>query len=84
MSDTQGEFTNRLHTDPRLFTLNDGAWNQFLARLDRPVMHKPRLAELFAEPSIFDAKARLRADAFPTGDPKTRRIVNTEGTLPRG
>lgn len=54
----------RLHADPRLFTLDDSAWNQFLAGLDRPVVHKPRLAELFSEPSIFDATASARADAF--------------------
>ncbi|MCA2247534.1 DUF1778 domain-containing protein [Mycobacterium intracellulare] len=41
--------------DRRLFVLDDDAWNQFLAVLDRPVSRKPRLAQLFAEPSVFDA-----------------------------
>lgn len=40
--------------DRRLFVLDDAAWTEFLAVLDRPVSLKPRLAELFAEPSIFD------------------------------
>lgn len=39
--------------DRQLFAL-DGAWTEFLAVLDRPVSHKPRLAKLFAEASIFD------------------------------
>jgi uncharacterized protein (DUF1778 family) len=41
--------------DRRLFVLDDSAWNQFMAVLERPVSHKPRLAALFAEPSVFDA-----------------------------
>jgi uncharacterized protein (DUF1778 family) len=40
--------------DRRLFALDDAAWTEFLAVLDRPVSHKPRLEKLFAEPSIFD------------------------------
>lgn len=40
--------------DRRLFALDDAAWSEFLSVLDRPVSHKPRLTELFAEPSIFD------------------------------
>jgi uncharacterized protein (DUF1778 family) len=40
--------------DRRLFTLDDAAWAEFVSVLDRPVSHKPRLAKLFAEPSIFD------------------------------
>lgn len=40
--------------DRRLFVLNTPAWSEFLAMLDQPVSHKPRLKQLFAEPSIFD------------------------------
>jgi uncharacterized protein (DUF1778 family) len=40
--------------DRRLFTLDDAAWAEFVSVLDRPVSHKPRLAKLFVEPSIFD------------------------------
>jgi uncharacterized protein (DUF1778 family) len=41
--------------DRRLFVLDDAAWTEFLAVLDRPaVVHKPRLKKLFAEPSPFD------------------------------
>jgi uncharacterized protein (DUF1778 family) len=40
--------------DRRLFVLDDATWTEFLAVLDRPVSHKPRLAKLFAEPTIFD------------------------------
>lgn len=41
----------------RLFVLDDAAWTEFLAVLDRPVSHKPRLEKLFTEQSIFDADA---------------------------
>ncbi|WP_414686530.1 DUF1778 domain-containing protein [Mycobacterium sp.] len=40
--------------DRRLFVLDDTSWDQFLAVLDRPVSSKPRLAALFAEPTVFD------------------------------
>jgi len=40
--------------DRRLFAIDDAAWTEFLAVLDRPVSHKPRLEKLFAESSIFD------------------------------
>ncbi|WP_414738701.1 DUF1778 domain-containing protein [Mycobacterium haemophilum] len=43
--------------DRRLFVLTDAAWTEFLAALDRPVSHKPRLEKLFAERSIFDTEA---------------------------
>ncbi len=43
--------------DRRLFVLDDAAWTEFLAVLDRPVSHKPRLEKLLAEQSIFDAEA---------------------------
>ena len=40
--------------DRWLFMLGEPAWSEFLSVLDRPVSPKPRLAQLFAEPSIFD------------------------------
>ena len=39
--------------DRRMFAIDDAAWGEFLAVLDRPVSHKPRLEMLFAEPSVF-------------------------------
>lgn len=41
--------------DRGLFVLDDAACNQVVAVLDRTVAHKPRLAQLFAKPSVFDA-----------------------------
>ena len=43
--------------DRRVFFLDEAAWQQFNAILDRPVQHKPALAKLFAEPSIFAGEA---------------------------
>ena len=43
--------------DRRLFVLDDAAWQEFLAVLERPVTPKPRLGRLFAEPSPFDTEA---------------------------
>jgi uncharacterized protein (DUF1778 family) len=40
--------------DRRLFQLDDAAWNEFLAVLDRPVQYKQRLSKLFAEGSVFE------------------------------
>jgi uncharacterized protein (DUF1778 family) len=40
--------------DRRAFAVDDAAWAEFLAVLDRPVSHKPRLAKLFGEASVFD------------------------------
>lgn len=39
--------------DRRMFAVDDAAWNEFQAVLDRPVSHKPRLAKLLTEPSAF-------------------------------
>jgi uncharacterized protein (DUF1778 family) len=39
--------------DRRMFAIDDAAWSEFLAVLDRPVSHKPRLQKLLAEPSAF-------------------------------
>jgi uncharacterized protein (DUF1778 family) len=35
--------------DRRLFRLDDAAWDEFQALLDRPVARKPRLAKLLAK-----------------------------------
>lgn len=40
--------------DRRLFAIDNAAWIELLAMLDRPAAHRPRLAQLFAEPSLFD------------------------------
>jgi uncharacterized protein (DUF1778 family) len=39
--------------DRRMFAIDDAAWREFVAILDRPVLHKPRLEKLFSEPSVF-------------------------------
>ncbi len=39
--------------DRRVFAIDDAAWGEFLAALDRPVSPKPRLEKLMAEPSVF-------------------------------
>ena len=39
--------------DQRVFAIDEAAWGEFLAVLDRPVCHKPRLERLLAEPSAF-------------------------------
>jgi uncharacterized protein (DUF1778 family) len=43
--------------DRRLFILDDAAWQEFLAVLDRPVTPKLRLERLFSEPSPFVTEA---------------------------
>jgi uncharacterized protein (DUF1778 family) len=43
--------------DRRTFVLDDAQMAEFQAILDRPVVHKPALAKLFAEPSIFTDEA---------------------------
>jgi uncharacterized protein (DUF1778 family) len=35
--------------DRRLFRLDDAAWNEFQALLDRPAVHNPRLEKLLGE-----------------------------------
>ena len=42
--------------DRRLFLLDDAAWTEFNALLDRPLQYKPALATLFAKPSLFDTR----------------------------
>lgn len=39
--------------DRRVFSIDDAAWREFLAVLDRPVCHKPRLEKLLNEQSVF-------------------------------
>jgi uncharacterized protein (DUF1778 family) len=39
--------------DRRVFAIDDAAWSEFLAVLDRPVSHKPRLEKLLTESSVF-------------------------------
>jgi uncharacterized protein (DUF1778 family) len=41
-------------TDRQIFALDEAAWTEFLAVLDRSVSHKPRLERLFNEPSVFN------------------------------
>ena len=36
--------------DRRYFALDDAAWTEFQALLDRPAVHKPALNKLFAQP----------------------------------
>lgn len=40
--------------DRRLFELDDAKWDEFQQALDRPVVHKPRLAKLLSEKSIVE------------------------------
>ena len=43
--------------DRQLFELGDVAWAEFLAVLDRPVSHNPRLEKLFAAKPLSDTEA---------------------------
>jgi len=38
----------------RMFQLDDGRWQAFQDILDRPVLDKPRLAQLLAEKSVLE------------------------------
>lgn len=40
--------------DRRLFRLDDAAWAEFSAILDRPAKHIPELAKLLEEPAPWD------------------------------
>jgi uncharacterized protein (DUF1778 family) len=40
--------------DRRIFTLDAKRWEAFVAALDAPPRHHPRLERLFREPSVFD------------------------------
>ena len=43
--------------DRRVFLLNGKSWDAFVAALDAPPSHHPRLERLFREPSVFDFKS---------------------------
>jgi len=43
--------------DRRIFTLDGKGWHAFVAALDAPPSHHPRLERLFREPSVFDPKS---------------------------
>ena len=40
--------------DQRRFSLDADQWNAFVAALDRPAQAKPRLRQLFSEPSVLE------------------------------
>lgn len=40
--------------DQRLFLTDDEQWEAFNTALNRPAEHKPALAELLREPTIFE------------------------------
>ena len=40
--------------DRRLFIIEDAAWTEFNALLERPVVYKPELAKLMSEETIFE------------------------------
>ena len=42
--------------DRHIFMLDAKRWDAFVAALDTPPRHHPRLKRLFREPSVFDAK----------------------------
>jgi uncharacterized protein (DUF1778 family) len=42
--------------DRKVFTLDEKELKAFIAALDAPPQRKPRLEQLFREPSVFDAK----------------------------
>jgi uncharacterized protein (DUF1778 family) len=42
--------------DRKVFSLDEKEWEAFIAALDAPPQRKPRLEQLFREPSVFGAK----------------------------
>jgi uncharacterized protein (DUF1778 family) len=48
---------NDVLANRRLFALDSAAWTDFQAILERPVVHKPALERLLAEPHLFDPEA---------------------------
>jgi uncharacterized protein (DUF1778 family) len=40
--------------DRRVFMIDDAAWNELQALLDRPPAYRPELAKLLASPSVLD------------------------------
>jgi uncharacterized protein (DUF1778 family) len=45
-------------TDRRSFGLNAAQWKEFMAALDAPPRHVPRLERLLKEPGFFDSGTR--------------------------
>lgn len=45
---------DRVLADRTRFILDDAQWAEFLNLLDRPAEANPRLAKLFATPSVFE------------------------------
>jgi uncharacterized protein (DUF1778 family) len=45
---------DRVLTDRTRFELDEAGWRELTLLLDRPVRDNPRLAKLFARPSVFD------------------------------
>jgi uncharacterized protein (DUF1778 family) len=43
--------------DRTIFTLDEKHWDAFVVALDAPPRRHSRLEQLFAEPSVFDAKS---------------------------
>lgn len=44
----------RTLADQRVFELQPGQWDKFIAALDRPVVEKPRLRKLIETPGVLD------------------------------
>ena len=40
--------------DRRVFVVDEAAWNELEALLDRPPLYKPRLAKVLANPSVLE------------------------------
>lgn len=52
--DTAVQESKRILADRRSFVLGDGQRDEFLRRLDRPAVVKPRLRALFARGSVLE------------------------------
>lgn len=44
--------------DRRVFAIDDAAWTELQALLDRPPVHKPELAKLLANDSVLESHHR--------------------------
>jgi uncharacterized protein (DUF1778 family) len=44
--------------DRQVFALDDAAWTEFQALLDRPPVFKPKLATLLSSPSVLEQQQR--------------------------
>jgi uncharacterized protein (DUF1778 family) len=47
------EKAEQILVDRAFHLLDEGAWDQFVARLESPPRYKPELAKLFVEPDVF-------------------------------